>query len=262
MKELKILNHNGTLVVDSRDVANMIGKDHRHLMRDINSYIQIMVKEPETLTETESPKLGSRKIDVSKFFIKSTYTTEGNFKEYLCYLLTKQGCDMVANKMTGEKGVLFTAAYVDKFYEMESALRQGSVSQAPLPDKAKEMRAEAMLYNAKTKQAELWMKLGDMLNTPEHKQLCAAYCSQVLTGGQMVLPLPQVERTYSAQEVADMYGITANRVGRIANENGLKTAKYGQLVMDVANHCQGKAVQSFRYNETGARAIGEYARKQ
>lgn len=78
MKELKVLNHNGTLVVDSRDVANMIGKDHRHLMRDVNSYIQIMEKEPETLTETESPKLGSRKIDVSKFFIPSTYTTAGS----------------------------------------------------------------------------------------------------------------------------------------------------------------------------------------
>ena len=63
MKELKVLNHNGTLVVGSRDVANMIGKDHRHLMRDINSYIQIVEKEPETLTETESPKLGAREND-------------------------------------------------------------------------------------------------------------------------------------------------------------------------------------------------------
>ena len=63
MKELKVLNHDGTLVVDSRDVANMIGKDHRHLMRDINSYIQIVEKEPETLTETESPKLGAREND-------------------------------------------------------------------------------------------------------------------------------------------------------------------------------------------------------
>ena len=307
MKELKVLNHNGTLVVDSREVANMIGKQHAHLLRDIQGYIQILEKNAETLAMPNESKFGfvknpsesnsglaekpnERKIapvdenlatqqtpnlgaaqtlagqqnpnlDSANFFIPSTYVDpKGEIRP--CYLLTRKGCDMVANKMTGEKGVLFTAAYVDKFYEMESALRQCTVSQAPLPDKAKEMRAEAMLYNAKTKQAELWMKLGDMLDTPEHKQLCAAYCSQVLTGGQMVLPLPQVERTYSAQEVADMYGITANRVGRIANENGLKTAKYGHLVMDVARHCQGKAVQSFRYNETGARAIGEYARKQ
>src|SRR5690606_23636378 len=36
----------------------------------------------------------------------------------------RKGCDMVANKMTGEKGVLFTAAYVTKFEEMERQLMQ------------------------------------------------------------------------------------------------------------------------------------------
>jgi hypothetical protein len=36
-----------------------------------------------------------------------------------CYLINKPGCEMVANKLTGEKGVLFTAAYVAKFNEME-----------------------------------------------------------------------------------------------------------------------------------------------
>ena len=90
ISELTITNHNGTLVADSRDVAEMIGKLHKNLVRDINSYIQIMEKEPETLTETESSKLSSRKINVSKFFIPSTYTTEGDFKEYPCYLLTEQ----------------------------------------------------------------------------------------------------------------------------------------------------------------------------
>ena len=49
---------------------------------------------------------------------------EGNNKSYPYYLLTKKGCDMVANKMTGTKGVLFTAAYVTKFDEMEKQLRK------------------------------------------------------------------------------------------------------------------------------------------
>jgi hypothetical protein len=39
-----------------------------------------------------------------------------------CYLLTRKGCDLVANKMTGEKGVLFTATYVTRFEEMEKVL--------------------------------------------------------------------------------------------------------------------------------------------
>lgn len=38
------------------------------------------------------------------------------------YYLTRKGCDMIANKMTGEKGTLFTAAYVTRFHEMEDEL--------------------------------------------------------------------------------------------------------------------------------------------
>src|SRR5699024_12364961 len=50
-----------------------------------------------------------------------------NNQTYPCYLLTKQGCEMVANKLTGEKGVLFTAAYVTKFNQMEKELSQPRV---------------------------------------------------------------------------------------------------------------------------------------
>lgn len=38
------------------------------------------------------------------------------------YLITKKGCDMIANKMTGRKGVLFTAVYVSAFEERWQAL--------------------------------------------------------------------------------------------------------------------------------------------
>ena len=34
-------------------------------------------------------------------------------------MLTKKGCEMVANKTTGEKGVIFTAMYVEAFNDME-----------------------------------------------------------------------------------------------------------------------------------------------
>lgn len=63
--------------------------------------------------------LGDNKIVVTDYFIKATYRTEQN-KELPCYEVTRLGCDFLANKSTGEKGVLFTARYVKKFYEMES----------------------------------------------------------------------------------------------------------------------------------------------
>jgi phage regulator Rha-like protein len=36
------INHNGQLVVDSRDVARMVYKEHKMLMRGIRTYIKYM----------------------------------------------------------------------------------------------------------------------------------------------------------------------------------------------------------------------------
>lgn len=62
--------------------------------------------------------LGDNNIVVTDYFIKSSYMTTQN-KEMPCYNVTKIGCDFLANKFTGEKGILFTARYVKRFEEME-----------------------------------------------------------------------------------------------------------------------------------------------
>lgn len=252
---LTVVNHEGTLVADSRDVAEMIGKNHKELLRDIKNYIQIMGKESETLTEAESAKLRSRKIDPSDFFIPSTYRIEGNFKEYPCYLLTKQGCEMVANKLTGEKGILFTAAYVQQFNTMEKFIK-GEKLEADEKLVIQRMKAEAALKNANARQAALWAKFADMLEEKPHKQLCAAYGTQVLTGGEMVLPMPEMEKTYSAEEVGAMFGISGQRVGRLANLHGLKTGEYGYLALDKSRY-SNKEVETWRYNQAGIDKIRE-----
>ena len=66
--------------------------------------------------------LTDHKIVVSDYFILSTYK-DNSGKENKCYLVTKLGCDFLANKFTGEKGILFTAKYVKKFDEMEQAIK-------------------------------------------------------------------------------------------------------------------------------------------
>jgi len=108
MDRLTVFNHDGRLVIDSREVAAMVGKRHDNLLRDIQGYVEILV---------------SSNLRAQEFFIYHAYIdTQG--KERPCFLLTRKGCEMVANKMTGEKGVLFTAAYVTKFEEMERQLNQ------------------------------------------------------------------------------------------------------------------------------------------
>ena len=102
-KDLVLTMENGVAYADSRQVAEMIGKDHAHLCRDIAGYATVL---------TES------KIGLSEFFVKTSYR-DASGKSNTRYDITKQGCEMVANKLTGKKGILFTAAYVDKFNQME-----------------------------------------------------------------------------------------------------------------------------------------------
>lgn len=58
MQNLKVIETNGSYVVSSLEVAEMIGKKHLHLLRDIRGYIDT---------------LGQSKFGYSDFFIQSTY---------------------------------------------------------------------------------------------------------------------------------------------------------------------------------------------
>lgn len=129
----------------------------------------------------------------------------------------------------------------------------------PVDDETRKKLADAKVRNAQSRQAALWIKMAELSGSSEvHKQICAAYASKALEG-EMVLPLPAAEKTYTAHEVGDRYGVSANRIGKLANRHGLKTAEYGMLVMDKAKGCS-KDVESWRYNERGVQAIGELLR--
>ena len=101
--------------IPSYEVAEMMEVEHSKVIRMLEgdkTHIGII------------PTLRKAQMGVSEYFIESTYKVEGNNKTYKCYECTKLGCEMLANKMTGEKGILFTAKYVKRFNEMESAQMQ------------------------------------------------------------------------------------------------------------------------------------------
>ena len=106
MQQLQVVCTNGINVIDSRDIARTTSVRHSDLLEKINAYCDFLT---------------NGKFRSLDFFIPSTYK-DGKGETRPCYLLTKKGCDMVANKMTGEKGVLFTAAYVTAFEKMRETL--------------------------------------------------------------------------------------------------------------------------------------------
>lgn len=112
----------------------MVGKQHKNLIRDIENY--------------EGVILQSSKLSLDDYFIQSTYLG-GNNQNYKHYLLTKKGCDMVANKMTGAKGTLFTAMYVDAFHKMDEHIKQSQLNVPQTP-----MQALEMMFSVQKEQQE------------------------------------------------------------------------------------------------------------
>lgn len=105
------------LTISSIEVAEMLNKLHRHLLREIATY---------------SDYLRETKIGLSSFWQESSYKTNQN-KILKCYLITKKGCEFLAHKMTGKKGAIFTATYINRFHAMEEALKHPKPKQRWLP---------------------------------------------------------------------------------------------------------------------------------
>ena len=60
---------------------------------------------------------------VSDYWVKSFYK-DSSGKENKEYLVSKKGCEFLAHKPTGEKGVLFTVKYMERFEEMERIIKE------------------------------------------------------------------------------------------------------------------------------------------
>src|SRR5699024_8596703 len=203
MKELTVFEHDHVDVVDSRQVAEMIGKTHAHLMRDIQGYVEILKKSIES------------KFGFNDFFIESTYK-DSIGRTLPCYLLTKKGCDMVANKMTGEKGVLFTAAYVTAFEAMRKHIEGGVMALPKDYPSALRARADTVEQNQK------------LLAENEAQRQTIADFDPVR---QYVDTILNSKGSLATSQIAADYGMSARALNRILREEGIQHSVNGQWIL-------------------------------
>ncbi len=120
---------------------------------------------------------------------------------------------------------------------------------------ARLLNSQARERNSRVKEASMWLEIAKVASVPSYFAICAHYASTALAGKE-VLPLPETGgRTYTAKEVGEILGgISANKIGRLANKNDLKTPEYGVEVWDKSPH-SGKQIPSWRYNEKGVERL-------
>ena len=126
--------------ISSREVAEMMEIEHKNLLQKIDGINKILVAENSA----------------TKYWTESIFENRG--KQYREYQITKKGCEFLAHKSTGEKGIIFTDRYMDRFEEMENLLKQ------QVPSYTIEDEIERALAWAKEKQNERLLHNRDMLS--------------------------------------------------------------------------------------------------
>ena len=202
----------GNQVMDSRDVAKMISKTHAHLMRDIDRYINDMEHDP--------------KLDSAQFFLESSYI-DPNKRKRPCYLLTKQGCEFVANKLTGKKGTIFTATYVGLFNEYQkehNEALEGHLLKDELVIRKGELEyhrdylIQMERQNANNEVKNL-ISIADRMENRHDRNLIL---NEALN--KSVMPVAQ-PLSLSATNVANQIGTSPYNVGKWGQMLGLKAAR-------------------------------------
>lgn len=129
MNDLKMTEQ----TISSLEVAEMVEKEHKELLRDIRRYEE---------------QFSQSKIALSDFFQKSEYTKRG--KKYPCYHVTKKGCEFIAHKLTGVKGTEFTAKYINRFHDMEDMIQYGITRKESTNKREKLPSVNQMVKNVKS----------------------------------------------------------------------------------------------------------------
>lgn len=221
MNELVKIKNN-QVVVSSRQVAEKFGKLHKDVLENIR---EIIKAENSALT----------------FYQENTYKA-GTGKSYPEYLMNRDGFSLLVMGFTGKDALHWKMKYIAAFNEMEAKLNGKPISLL------KEKEIEARLNNSRARIASEFRKIAEKTDILEYKHICQQKAAEVLSGVPL-LPMEEAkEITYSATDIGRLLGVSANKIGTIANKYNLKTPQYGKYFYSKSEY-SCKEVETFRYYE-------------
>ncbi|MBT9670426.1 phage regulatory protein [Secundilactobacillus kimchicus] len=219
-------------VTSSLQVAETFGKEHKNILRDIGGLLK---NEP-----------------TQQMFAKDTYVNNQNGQKYPMYYMNRDGFTLLAMGFTGKKALDFKLKYIEAFNVMETTLKK-----VPVKKLDPTLQAELAIANSKSRTANALYRIAMKTNSDSAQQALLAKAAETITG-EMTIPI-QKQKEYSAGEVGQQLGISANMVGRIAKRIGIKTDQPGQNEYgrwaNSKSRYSAKEVPQWLYTEAGVKAI-------
>lgn len=220
MNELVKIKNN-QVVVSSRQVAEKFGKLHKDVLENIRNIL-------------------AAENSATKFYQEATHEYRG--QKFPEYLMNRDGFSLLVMGFTGKDALHWKMKYIAAFNEMEAKLNGKPISLL------KEKEIEARLNNSRARIASEFRKIAEKTDIPEYKHICQQKAAEVLSGVPL-LPMEEAkEITYSATDIGKLLGVSANKIGTIANKYNLKTPQYGKYFYSKSEY-SCKEVETFRYYE-------------
>ncbi|MCM7259417.1 Rha family transcriptional regulator [Enterobacter hormaechei] len=209
--------------MSSREIAKLTGKRHDNVMADCRKMFESL--------NLQSPNFSG------------DYQDERG-RTYQEYWLDQ---DLTMTLMMGYS-IPLRHKVATRWRQLESGEVLPTKSSSHLPE-YRRARAIKMEVEAMSLALSFMPKLSDIA-----KQTAMARAVNDAAGIEL-LPLPKVEEhLHTARDIADMLGVTPQKIGRLANKHELKTEQYGMYVWDKAKHSD-KQVEAFRYNAEGVQVL-------
>lgn len=232
-----------------RDIAVI----HNLETRTVNQTINRNIKRFKTGIDILDLKQITRSDVFSEYgFNKAQWGNANNI-----YMLSERGYAKLLKILEDDTAWDIYDELVDNYFNMRQAIKDNS--KEIIADK----RLVIMEENAKTRKANLLYKIAMATESQSSAQSILALAAKELTG-EMTIPVMK-RKEYSATEVGEKLGISAQKVGKIANQLGIKAEQPGQNRFgrwaNSKSRYSDKEVAQWLYYQAGVNKIAEFLRE-
>lgn len=226
-----------------RDIAVI----HNLETRTVNQTINRNIKRFKTGIDILDLKQITRSDVFSEYgFNKAQWGNANNI-----YMLSERGYAKLLKILEDDTAWDIYDELVDNYFNMRQAVKTDNKTLVA------NKRLTIMEENAKTRKANLLYKIAMATESQSSAQSMLALAAKELTG-EMTIPVMK-RKEYSATEVGEKLGISAQKVGKIANQLGIKAEQPGQNRFgrwaNSKSRYSDKEVAQWLYSEDGLNAI-------
>lgn len=226
MNEIVYRGESNQPLTNSKLVAEVFGKEHRNVVRDIKNLI-----EGGVLKNEQTP-----------MFEETTYINEQNKQSYPMFIMNQDGFTLLAMGFNGKKAMEFKLKYIEAFNAMKRQIEQSNQS---VPQNY--LEALKSLVKAEEEKQQLALE-----NKKQQEQIITISKANMELGNKITEMLPKVSyydkilqsnATMTVTQIAQDYGMSAMRLNKELESMRIQHKVRGQWIL-FAQFLEGGYVHS------------------